>query len=201
MTGRGETGARERIIRCTIDLIREKQDVTAITVRDIAQAAGVGIGLVNYHFGSKDRLVKECVQLIIGEVISSFPGLYQSLDMSPVEKLRFLVKSTASFLASNPGISRVSILSDLTEPSAGDNSVQSMEAYLPVFREALAPDKSETEAKIITQAFLGAVQAAFLHAEGHKSFSGIDFFDKTQRDCYIDTLIDVLVRRTDRQQE
>lgn len=47
---------KEAIIQATMTLIEEKgEHLEEITVRDICKNAGVGLGLVNYHFGSKEN--------------------------------------------------------------------------------------------------------------------------------------------------
>jgi len=176
-----------------MELIRTKQDINRVTIRDIAQAAGVGVGLINYHFQSKDKLVRECVQILIGNVISTFPAMAVNIDLPPGDKLRFLLKSTARFLVNNPGISRVSILSDLMEPSERNNSAQTLEVYLPLFKAVLGHDKSEAKVRSIARALLGAVQVAFLHSAGvNPRIGGLDFFNETERDNFIDTLVDLI---------
>ena len=64
---------KERIIEVTTGLIEQYNgDTKRITARMIAEQAGIGLGLINYHFGSKDKLITECVQRIIGEVVAGF---------------------------------------------------------------------------------------------------------------------------------
>ena len=59
---------KEKIIAVTTELINENQgDLNMVTARKIADRAKVGLGLINYHFGSKERLITECVQKIINE--------------------------------------------------------------------------------------------------------------------------------------
>ena len=186
---------RNRILQSTIDLISTKQDVEKVTIREIAQAAGVGVGLINYHFQSKDKLVRECVQIIVGNVIDRFPELASSIHLPPIEKLKYLLKSTSRFLVANPGISRVSILSDIIEPSVHNNSSQTLRAYLPVFTEALSPTRSAKEISVLAQVVLGSVQLAFLHSTGpNPGVTGLNFFDEEQRHKFIDVLIDSLLR-------
>lgn len=49
---------KEVIIDVTTELIRENNgNVTKITSRKIAERAEVGLGLINYHFGSKENLI------------------------------------------------------------------------------------------------------------------------------------------------
>ena len=61
---------KEAIIQATITLIEEKgEHFEEITVRDICKNAGVGLGLVNYHFGSKEKLIEMCVERIINGIV------------------------------------------------------------------------------------------------------------------------------------
>ena len=54
---------KEELIAITTALIKENNgDVEKVTIRDIASRSGVSVGLINYHFGDKDKLITECVQ-------------------------------------------------------------------------------------------------------------------------------------------
>jgi len=46
---------RDRLIKVTMGLFAER-GFDGVTVRDIATAAGVSVGLINHHFGSKEGL-------------------------------------------------------------------------------------------------------------------------------------------------
>ena len=51
---------KEAIIQETIKLIEEKGErLDEITVREICKRASVGLGLVNYHFGNKEKLIEQ----------------------------------------------------------------------------------------------------------------------------------------------
>lgn len=64
---------KNRIIEATTELIEQYNgSIKDITARMIAAKAGVGLGLINYHFGSKEKLITECVQRIIGKVVTEF---------------------------------------------------------------------------------------------------------------------------------
>ena len=53
---------KEAIIQETIKLIEEKGErLDEITVREICKRASVGLGLVNYHFGNKEKLIEQCM--------------------------------------------------------------------------------------------------------------------------------------------
>ena len=64
---------KEAIICATTELIQEFDgDVNKITLRRISERANVGLGLINYHFGSKEQLITLCVQRIINNVVLNF---------------------------------------------------------------------------------------------------------------------------------
>lgn len=51
---------RERIVQATLDGI-DRVGVSGLTVRGIAEGAGVNNAAINYYFGSKDRLLEEAL--------------------------------------------------------------------------------------------------------------------------------------------
>ena len=51
-------GVKEHIIEVTTDLILQYEgDTDRITARMIAGKADIALGLINYHFGSKENLI------------------------------------------------------------------------------------------------------------------------------------------------
>ena len=64
---------KNRIIEVTTELIEQYNGNTKdITARMIAEKADIGLGLINYHFRSKEKLIMERVQQIIGQVVAGF---------------------------------------------------------------------------------------------------------------------------------
>ena len=55
---------KEKIIDATTELIGECLSIDSVTIRDIAAKAGVGVGLINYHF-QKPRSAIEAKMLAI----------------------------------------------------------------------------------------------------------------------------------------
>lgn len=79
-----EQNTRNRIIATTIEILDEVTNVDQITVRQIAERANVGIGLVNHHFKTKDNLLIIAIDNIMAKMATSFitPGSYT--DLAPV---------------------------------------------------------------------------------------------------------------------
>lgn len=185
---------KEKIINSTTELIGECESIESVTIRDIALKAGVGVGLINYHFQTKENLINQCVQKIIGNIIENFDKLYQSLTMEPLDKLRFLTKRMCSFIVQNQGISRVSILSDLSAANYLDNTSQTAKAYLPVMREVCGSEKSDKELYQLSFILQATLQSAFLRRNVLMQSVNFDFYDTEQRDQFIDTIIDTIFK-------
>lgn len=187
--------AKERIIEAASQLIREQGGAEGLTVRDVAARAGVGVGLINYHFQTKDNLINQCIQRIVGKIIEQFEPLYKSLEMAPIEKLRYLVKQNVAFLINYPGFSRTSIVTDLISPGGNDNSVQTLRAYEPVIRELCGNKLSENDIRVLLHTLISSLQAAFLRKDVLKQLTGFDLAVESQRDAFVDMAIDNLFFR------
>lgn len=178
--------AKNAIIDATMELIQESGgNVEDLTIRAIAERSNVGVGLINYHFQTKDHLIEIAVQRIIGDVISSFkPNL--NPDLSSLEQLKIVVKSVADFLAAQPSVSKVSILGDYKTPKTFDNTMQTVKGFGLSLRNENIPDKNKT---LLMFTLTSVLQAIFLRRDLSGELFGYDFNDKSQRDELIDLII------------
>lgn len=158
--------------------------IEKITTRAIAEQAGVGLGLVNYHFQNKDRLIELCVQRIIAGVIGGFEPPLKSGSGS--ERLKATAKAVFDFLMENPAVSRISILGDFRAPQAEDNTMRTAAGFLAT----AGVDSPEYRAAAF--ALTSTMQGAFLRREAGKSCMGYDIRIKEERDACIDFLADAL---------
>ena len=176
---------KDKIINFTIDLIKEANgNIDKITIREIAKRAEIGVGLINYHFQSKKNLVDICVQQIISNVIAqSKPNMD---GLSPMEKLKCSVKIPIDFLMDNPEIAKISILGDLMQGQANDNTFRTLARY---YLHAGHVEQNE-DTFFKTVFLIHGLQGIFLRRELYKD--RFDFSDKAQRDTLIDRLVETL---------
>lgn len=189
---KNEIEAREKIISATTRLIRHYGDTTKITVRDIAEKSGVGVGLINYHFQTKDKLINLCVQRIISQFLEEIERLHNTLDMTPIDKLRYIFKSMASYISANPGISRISMLTDLNLGCIGDNTDHSTRLHFKELKENWNGHKTDKEIYMLLHVIISSIQIAFLRNHILKENISMDFYDSKQRDEFIDALFDTM---------
>ena len=119
---------KNRIIEVTTELIKKHNgNIKDITARMIATKAEVGLGLINYHFGSKEKLITECVQRIIGKVVTEFQMTNQY--ETDKERLMDCATNVFNFLFEHSAISRISILGDLQNYTENCNSVLTQRGF------------------------------------------------------------------------
>lgn len=173
---------KESIIQATIALIEEKgEDLETITVREISKKAGVGLGLVNYHFGNKDKLIELCVEHIVNGIVEQFQSIREKTEgFTPFEKLEYLGNMTFDFLFEHYAVSRISGLTDMKNPKIGDNTHRTYAAYLPLVA-ACRPDWDEHTVKRKTFCLISVMQQTFLRYKTTSAILDIDLSQKENR--------------------
>lgn len=184
---------KEVIIDVTTELIQENNgNITKITSRKIAERAGVGLGLINYHFGSKDNLITICVQRIINNVVMCFAPdkkNYNEKDgLDDKERLADWAKQVYDFLFDNYAISKISILGDMQNYQAKSNFVYTQMGFSMAIRNDIGEENKKLLAFILTS----TMQVAFLSGTSSKEILGYDLTIKSERDRYIDRLVEML---------
>ena len=183
------TNVKNHIIEVTTELIKQHNGNTkGITARIIAAKAGVGLGLINYHFGSKEKLITECVQRIIGKIVTEFQMTTQY--KTDKERLTACAIYVFDFLFEHSAISRISILSDLQNYTKNCNSVLTQRGFSLSLKNDLANKDTSMFVFILT----AAMQTAFLGSETVSQLLHYDFTKAEDRTAYISKLIDILFK-------
>ena len=161
---------KEIILQAATELIQSGSgNITEITTRDIARKAGVGVGLINYHFQTKEQLITLCVQRMIRQVVTGFiPERDACADDR--ERMAGWAAQVFEFLFGNPGLSRISILADLAQDGPESNSTKSR---LGLARAAQR-DVSPSDAALLAFVLTSAMQTAFLCRQSVGQTLGID---------------------------
>lgn len=189
---------KNSIIDATIHIIEESDgDIKNITARKIADRCGGALGLINYHFGSKENLIAECCGRIINEMLLSLAPdkMDYTLDdgLSDQERLILYARKTFDYIYSNPSIVKISILSDFKDYKPKGNSVLTQKG----FQLALRGKMPESRKKQIAFSLASIMQAAFLSGENSEQIIGYKLQNKKQRDKFISDTVTMLMDRTD----
>jgi len=177
--------SKEAIMQAAIELINEKGErLEEITVREICKRADVGLGLVNYHFENKDKLIEQCVERIINGIVERFQNIREKTEeFAPFEKLEYLGNMTLDYLFEHYAVSRVSVLTDMQNPKYDDNTHRTYAAYLPLVA-ACRPDLDEATVRRKTFYLITVMQQMFLRHEAISQMLSIDLGKKENRRAF-----------------
>ena len=104
---RTPSDAPDRIRVAALEAFSQKGFEGART-RDIASRAGVPLGLVQYHFGTKDALWKAAVASAFADLERGLDGLLESAaHLDERELLRSVIRAHVRFVAENTAFIRI----------------------------------------------------------------------------------------------
>lgn len=175
-------------MQAAIDLLMETDDPETITVRQVANKAGVGIGSINYHFHSKDNLLNEAVIQMIGDQAARWYEPFEVTASDPVKRLKMLLKDTASTAYRYEKLSRIAISHALLK-----GGMEPAQLLLPILREIYGKTKEERELRLIAFQLITTSQVMFLRDSAFRLYSGINVFDEKQRNKVIEIIVDSLI--------
>ncbi|MCC0721931.1 TetR/AcrR family transcriptional regulator [Clostridioides sp. ZZV14-6044] len=183
--------ARERIIEITLRILEEVEDVDKITVRQIAERAGVGVGLINYHFKTKDNLLSIAIGDTMSNIITelSYDSVY---TLDSVENLKDLLKRLCDI-----GIHYDKVLPFILNQCIINGNMQAQLAIIPILRNIFGDEKDEMSLRTIALQIILPIQMAALSPESFQLYSGTNIKVKHQRDNFIDILIENIIKGDD----
>lgn len=183
-----EKETRERIIQATIALLDEMPDVEKITVRLVAQRAGVGVGLINYHFHTRDNLLSLAIGGIMADMATSMGSADSSRGKTGLERMRTMLKSLYAFAEKHE-----KLIQFLLTHGIVNGDMDAALYLIPMLKEAYPKEKDEIQLRILAMQILLPIQVASINPSAFRHFTGIDLHDVKQREAYIDTLIDNII--------
>lgn len=93
-------GTRERILAAALEVFAER-GFEGATTRDIAARAGSNLGLIQYHFSGKERLWREAIGQMFGELDAALSQVVPA-ELERPEQLAGIIRVSVHFVARNP---------------------------------------------------------------------------------------------------
>jgi AcrR family transcriptional regulator len=150
--------ARERILHTTLDLIG-RDGIGLLSNRRIAEAAGVSLGSLTYHFPSQASLLRESLLLYVGEEVARIGAITDGLrnrqpKPSPREVAAQVQQSIAEGLERTEPLAEMELhLQAARDPELRDASRRCFVAYQELATTALGalgvPDPSRHATTIV----------------------------------------------------
>lgn len=180
---------KENIIKATTELIEQNGgNLSAVTSRAIAEKSGIALGLINYHFKSKDKLIEVCVQRIANKILFCFYSDDDGAEnVTEQEQVLHRTQKVFDFFFNNKAIARTFILSDMREYRIKSNTV-AVQSGLKLAMKSLSSEKKRLLAFILTS----AMECAFL--TGDKSYDALGYHldNKLERDLFLAETIEMI---------
>lgn len=147
---------RDQIIAVTLETI-QKEGLASLTIRQIAERAGVNVAAVNYHFGSKDALVNEVLAELTAGLREAFGHLAD--DSRPArERLRQFLDVFAAVLLRYPDVYRQAIGTGLLGGAAQPQYLSFLRAEgLLLLRRLVREATGETDERRLTLRLMQAI--------------------------------------------
>ncbi len=190
-----ETSAEEKIILAAIDCINE-EGLEAMTIRKVAERAGVNSAAINYYFRSKDNLVKKVIDITLKNAFD-WSDFRESDESEPIDRLTVILNHLMEGVVNFPGITRAHFSGVFN----GDYSGPSMDAFslfLKNLEEDLTGRGVELDKKTLQLAIIQIISATLLPLifapRLYDQFASVDLHNEETRKEYIRLLAKSLLR-------
>jgi len=100
------TDKKENIMNAAIELFAEK-GFEGSSIRELAARADVNVAMVNYYFGSKDKLFEAIVEYKASFMRGKLDEIESNVKLSEIQKIDAIVESYVDKLLSQPSFHRV----------------------------------------------------------------------------------------------
>lgn len=83
---------RKQLIEATISVLAQKGQ-TGLKLQDVAEAAGLSYGLVNFHFETKEKLLAETLRYMAAEYQENWRQALSAVGDAPAKQLNALIQA------------------------------------------------------------------------------------------------------------
>jgi AcrR family transcriptional regulator len=176
-------GTKEQILNTTVKLLSTSKDPESITVRDIADAAGVQLAMINYYFRSKDELLYQAVNILRSKMAGDWLSV-KDKEKSAYMRFREMLISLCGMSVKYSKYMRLTVEYELTKAE-----IVSTQKTLPLIREICGDKRSEISIRITAYEIISALQLIFFRADDISKYLGFDVLEHNHMVEIIDTIL------------
>lgn len=127
---------KERILIAAISIV-EKEGISAITMRRIARDAGVNTAAVNYHFGSRENLLRAVLSASMGHAVDDWAMVMTTERLGPAARLHCLLHLLMEGISRYPGMVRTQLFDPDVKDQARAAFSSEFSSFLDMAAETL----------------------------------------------------------------
>jgi AcrR family transcriptional regulator len=179
-----KTDIREKIINATIELLVEHNDTDRLTMRLIAEKAGVGLGLINYHFKTREALINDAIGEMMFHAVKPHLSIPSSADGDPKAAIRAIFRATSD-IGMRYSLGRFAVQYAMLQ---GNMEVPAL--IVPLVRQFFGKRKDDLEIRLTAFSMVTTMQVAYIRSDAFRLYAGVDIQNEVQRNELIDRIID-----------
>ena len=185
---------RQKLLDAVDSLITDSEDPIKVTSRQIAAVSGVQPAMINYCFGSRERLIYE-VFLRKYEAALSDAKVQKIVEssLSPKDKLKKLHFVIASFLVKNYSFTKAITSFVLFERDLSKEQFSYGLVKAHYAGKTGKDKKTDTECRMIAYELSTMLQLVLYRKDDMCEYMGLDLDDERQLRKYIDMRVDLLL--------
>lgn len=185
-----KVSARDRILAIAVQRLKEGE-ADELTMRTIADDAGVGLGLINYHFGSKRDLLLAAAEELLGRGWEQEQGDSLADPRLDAEtRIRRTLRERMRALEAEPSVARWLAQEELV---AGD--LDGARAFMIPLRELLGAERTDLELRLLALILWALPLVLSLYAAGSSRFLDLDLLSWSGRETAMDILAQLALAR------
>jgi TetR/AcrR family transcriptional regulator, regulator of cefoperazone and chloramphenicol sensitivity len=182
-------GTKQLILQTTLQLL-ETQGLTNVNIRKIAAQAGVNIAAVNYHFGSKDQVIYEALEILRNNFEAAFCHL-RSSQKPPRERLVGFMTAYCETVFTYPNLVKAFISqnlnSDFQENYSNFVRTEGLALIAQIINEIHPMDDEQLRMKAFQM--MSSLVLILLVGKETAPVIGLDFTDKNTLAKYIQLIV------------
>lgn len=177
---------KNEILKKTAKLLKQNNGAN-MTMRAIAAECEVGLGLLNYYFGSKDKLLAEAGQFLIREKITSWKDDLKDMEIPAETRLINFLTDFSSQIRSSPEMTRTRIKNELFQ-----DEITTPEFLVPILEE-IFKDKKQHEIRLASLQITIILELIFTRPDAFLKYLGYSKVDKETYREIIESIVDNLI--------
>lgn len=191
-----ERPVRDRLIDATIACIKSA-GIHTVTIRTIAEEAGLNSAAINYYFGTKDKLVEEALRQAMAHTMASFEMLEEQ-GRDSFDVLQGFFRHYFEGIVDDPEIYKAHFYNLFIKNEYDPDKMDWFHGFLSQLMEVIKkflPEADELDVKVTVMQLVSSMLVPGILPGLYRETLGMDMKNPEVRRKYIDYLLDRYIGR------